>query len=94
MEGEYVLSEEEMNNGKTKTIKDAVFPFLDMAMARDNSKQLNFGVYRKPKQALKYVDTSSTHRPTAFKSITSGLPGTCKSPTGCWCYPEGIPNYR
>eukprot|EP00957_Ditylum_brightwellii_P109615 8360523-Ditylum_brightwellii.AAC.1 len=44
-----------------------------MAMTWDDNKQLNFGVSRKPKQVLKYVDTSSTHRSTVFKSITSGV---------------------
>eukprot|EP00957_Ditylum_brightwellii_P064512 4895838-Ditylum_brightwellii.AAC.1 len=38
-----------------------------MAMMWDDNKRLNFGLYRKPKEVLKYVDTSSTHRPTHLK---------------------------
>eukprot|EP00957_Ditylum_brightwellii_P001648 127640-Ditylum_brightwellii.AAC.1 len=36
------------------------------------SKEMRFSVFRKPNQALKYVDRASTHRPTTFKSIASG----------------------
>eukprot|EP00957_Ditylum_brightwellii_P169696 12916163-Ditylum_brightwellii.AAC.1 len=63
MEGKDVLSGEEMKDRKTKTVEDKIFPFLDMAMTWNDNKKLNFGVYRKPKQELKYVDTSNTHRP-------------------------------
>eukprot|EP00957_Ditylum_brightwellii_P132771 10124460-Ditylum_brightwellii.AAC.1 len=44
-----------------------------MALSWDNENNLQFGVYRKPKQDLKYVDTNSTYRPTMFKSITNGV---------------------
>eukprot|EP00957_Ditylum_brightwellii_P085225 6481184-Ditylum_brightwellii.AAC.1 len=64
MEGEDALSGEEMNDGKTETIEDIVFMFSNMVMMWAKGTQLNFGVYKKPKQALKYVDTSSMHRPT------------------------------
>eukprot|EP00957_Ditylum_brightwellii_P016085 1211601-Ditylum_brightwellii.AAC.1 len=33
---------------------------------------MRFSVFRKPNQALKYVDRGSTHRPTTFKSIVNG----------------------
>eukprot|EP00957_Ditylum_brightwellii_P089811 6839685-Ditylum_brightwellii.AAC.1 len=42
-------------------------------MMWDDSKKLNFGVYRKPKQALKYVDTSSTHNPTVYLEHAKAL---------------------
>eukprot|EP00957_Ditylum_brightwellii_P046110 3498111-Ditylum_brightwellii.AAC.1 len=61
-----------MSDGKTKVVRSEEFPFLDMTMMWKYNC-LRFGVYRKPKQALKYVDTSSTHKSTAFKSITSGV---------------------
>eukprot|EP00957_Ditylum_brightwellii_P047357 3597731-Ditylum_brightwellii.AAC.1 len=34
---------------------------------------LQFGVYHKEGQAIKYVDCGSCHRPCTFKSITSGV---------------------
>eukprot|EP00957_Ditylum_brightwellii_P079463 6042908-Ditylum_brightwellii.AAC.1 len=37
------------------------------------SNRLLFRVYRKEDQQLKYVDQQSTHRPTTFKSITTGV---------------------
>eukprot|EP00957_Ditylum_brightwellii_P056431 4277395-Ditylum_brightwellii.AAC.1 len=62
----------DMSDEKTKVVHSEEFPFLDMAMTwKDNC--LRFGVYCIPKQVLKYVDTSSTHRSTVFKPITSGF---------------------
>eukprot|EP00957_Ditylum_brightwellii_P042598 3225682-Ditylum_brightwellii.AAC.1 len=59
-----------MADGETKVVHSEEVPFLDMAMKwKDNC--LRFGVYCKPKQALKYIDTSSTCGPTVFKSISS-----------------------
>eukprot|EP00957_Ditylum_brightwellii_P063191 4796781-Ditylum_brightwellii.AAC.1 len=60
----------DMFDGKTKTVQSEEFLFLDIAMMCKNIS-LCFGVYHKPNQALEYVDTSSTYRPTAFKSITN-----------------------
>eukprot|EP00957_Ditylum_brightwellii_P063851 4845075-Ditylum_brightwellii.AAC.1 len=55
-------------------IRDSSFPLLDMRMEWDNeNKGMKFSVYRKPKQALKYVERNSTHRPTMFKSIANGV---------------------
>eukprot|EP00957_Ditylum_brightwellii_P165861 12627707-Ditylum_brightwellii.AAC.1 len=34
---------------------------------------MQFLVFWKPNQALKYVDKNSTHRPTTFKSIANGV---------------------
>eukprot|EP00957_Ditylum_brightwellii_P160777 12240115-Ditylum_brightwellii.AAC.1 len=39
----------------------------------DESGEMKFSVYRKPNQALKYVDRNSTHRPTTFKLIDNGV---------------------
>eukprot|EP00957_Ditylum_brightwellii_P076272 5797474-Ditylum_brightwellii.AAC.1 len=60
-----------MKDRKTKVIKDEVFPFFDMALTWEGGKWFNLGFYRKLKQALKYKETSSMHRPTVFKFITS-----------------------
>eukprot|EP00957_Ditylum_brightwellii_P021314 1607394-Ditylum_brightwellii.AAC.1 len=37
------------------------------------SNKLLFQVYRKEDQQLKYMDQQSTHRPTTFKSIATGV---------------------
>eukprot|EP00957_Ditylum_brightwellii_P211848 15366666-Ditylum_brightwellii.AAC.1 len=63
----------DLSDGKTTIIEKGSFPFLDMALSWDNDGKLQFGVYRKPKQALKYVDTDSTHRSIVFKSITNNM---------------------
>eukprot|EP00957_Ditylum_brightwellii_P135923 10367299-Ditylum_brightwellii.AAC.1 len=34
---------------------------------------MRFSVFRKPNQALKYVDRESMHRPTTFKSVANGV---------------------
>eukprot|EP00957_Ditylum_brightwellii_P203298 15334056-Ditylum_brightwellii.AAC.1 len=53
-------------------IYDSEFLFLDMRMNWDGeSIEMRFSVFRKPNQALKYVDRESTHRPTTFKSIAN-----------------------
>eukprot|EP00957_Ditylum_brightwellii_P211137 15365799-Ditylum_brightwellii.AAC.1 len=55
-------------------IYEREFPFLDMRMNWDGeSGAMRFLVFRKPNQALKYVDRESTHRPTTFKSIANGV---------------------
>eukprot|EP00957_Ditylum_brightwellii_P184114 14023983-Ditylum_brightwellii.AAC.1 len=54
-------------------IHDIEFLFLDMWMHWDGeSGEMQFLVFRKPNQALKYVDRHSMHRPTTFKSIANG----------------------
>eukprot|EP00957_Ditylum_brightwellii_P174628 13296686-Ditylum_brightwellii.AAC.1 len=55
-------------------IYDSKFLFLDMRMNWDGeSGEIRFLIFRKPNQALKYVDSrESTHRPTTFKSIANG----------------------
>eukprot|EP00957_Ditylum_brightwellii_P126575 9646930-Ditylum_brightwellii.AAC.1 len=47
-------------------------PFLDVEMKWESNKLL-FQVYKKEDQQLKYVDQQSTHRPTIFKSIVTGV---------------------
>eukprot|EP00957_Ditylum_brightwellii_P161178 12272349-Ditylum_brightwellii.AAC.1 len=50
----------------------AWFPFLDMKMKWESNKLL-IRMYRKEDQQLKYVDQQSTHMPTTFKSIATGV---------------------
>eukprot|EP00957_Ditylum_brightwellii_P202139 15328782-Ditylum_brightwellii.AAC.1 len=64
------LKNVDMSDGKTKVVHSDGFPFLDIVMMWKNNC-LRFGVYCKPKQVVKYVDTGSTHRPTVFKPIIS-----------------------
>eukprot|EP00957_Ditylum_brightwellii_P210381 15364905-Ditylum_brightwellii.AAC.1 len=45
------------------------FPFLDMRM-RWQRDRLEFRVYQKENQLLKYVDKQSTHHPSTFSSFT------------------------
>eukprot|EP00957_Ditylum_brightwellii_P011964 902513-Ditylum_brightwellii.AAC.1 len=58
---------------RMKLCKKNAFPLLDMKMMWGDPGFLQFGVYHKEGQAIKYVDCSSCHRPCIFKSITSGV---------------------
>eukprot|EP00957_Ditylum_brightwellii_P156466 11907685-Ditylum_brightwellii.AAC.1 len=55
---------------KVKVLEGELFPFLDMKMKWRQGKLL-FQVHKKEGQQLKYVDSQSTHRPSAFRSITN-----------------------
>eukprot|EP00957_Ditylum_brightwellii_P136367 10400218-Ditylum_brightwellii.AAC.1 len=57
---------------KVKEHIDEWFLFLDMKVKWENEKLL-FPVYRKEYQQLKYIDQQSTHRPSTFKSIATGV---------------------
>eukprot|EP00957_Ditylum_brightwellii_P005580 427274-Ditylum_brightwellii.AAC.1 len=46
-----------------KAISENQFPFLDMKMSWTEDGQLRFNVLNKKKQAIKYVEKGSTHRP-------------------------------
>eukprot|EP00957_Ditylum_brightwellii_P053961 4087014-Ditylum_brightwellii.AAC.1 len=55
-------------------IQDSEFLFLDMGMNWDEeSGEMRFSVFRKPNQALKYVDRNSRHQTTTFKLIANGV---------------------
>lgn len=58
---------------QAKAILENEFPFLDMKMSWTDDGQLRFNVFNKKKQAIKYVEKGSTHRPCTFKSISSGV---------------------
>ena len=49
------------------------FLFLDMKMSWYPKGELQFGVFRKNVQQLKYVDTVSNHTPDTLHTIPSGV---------------------
>ena len=49
------------------------FPFLDMKMSWSPEGGLQFGVFRKKGQQLKYVGKESTHTPGTLRAIPSGV---------------------
>ena len=49
------------------------FPFLDMKMRWTTEGELNFSVFRKSGQQLKYVGKESTHTPGTLRVIPSGV---------------------
>ena len=48
-------------------------PFLDMKMSWSPEGDLQFGVFRKKGQQLKYVGKESTHTPGTLRAIPSGV---------------------
>eukprot|EP00957_Ditylum_brightwellii_P210037 15364502-Ditylum_brightwellii.AAC.2 len=72
-EKETMIFDVSMGDGKTKMVKGDTFPFLNMSLLWNEDSGLSFGVYRKPKQALKCVDTSSITRPTVYPEHTKAL---------------------
>eukprot|EP00957_Ditylum_brightwellii_P201140 15324219-Ditylum_brightwellii.AAC.1 len=55
---EETLFDVDMEDGNTTAVSGDAFPLLDVVLPWDSEKCLNVGAYCKPKQALKYVDTS------------------------------------
>ena len=49
------------------------FPFFDMKMSWSPEGDLQFGVFRKKGQQLKYVGKESTHTPGTLCAISSGV---------------------
>ena len=49
------------------------FSFLDMKMSWSPEGDLQFGVFRNKEQQLKYVGKESTHTPSTFRAIPSGV---------------------
>ena len=49
------------------------FPFLDMNVEWSEEGPIQFSVYRKPGQALKYLNSHITHTPSTTKAIASGV---------------------
>ena len=61
------------SDGKVVVCTDAIFPYLDMALSWSINGNLQFSVYRKPNQELKYLNLESTHAPATFKAIPHGV---------------------
>ena len=69
----HILSESEKANKSITINPNTFFPFLDMKLSWDEKNSLNFGVYLKPNQELKYLNKGSAHTPSCFKAITTGV---------------------
>ena len=72
-----VWGEDKMNYFKNHKmiamINEKYFPYLDMELYWNNLDQLKFQVHLKPNQVLKYLNSDSTHLPSVFKAIPSGV---------------------
>ena len=60
-------------NKKVDLVTTNEFPFLDMKMGWTPSNFLNFSVYRKENQVLKYLEKGSCHTSSTFKAIPIGV---------------------
>jgi len=49
------------------------FPYLDMELIWSEKKELQFQIYMKPSQQLKYLNKGSTHTGDVFKAIPQGV---------------------
>ena len=49
------------------------FPYLDTALYWSETNHLQFRVYLKPNQKLKYLNKGSSHPPSTFKSVSIGV---------------------
>ena len=58
---------------RVQTVTKDEFPFLDMKMKWTPRSELDFSVFRKPGQQLKYVGKESTHTPGTLRAIPSGV---------------------
>eukprot|EP00957_Ditylum_brightwellii_P100423 7654706-Ditylum_brightwellii.AAC.1 len=70
-ENEMLTGEWRRWSEKVKVMKEEAFPYLDMQMSRVNNI-LQFSVYSKESQTIKYVDKESCHWPSVFKAIPAG----------------------
>jgi hypothetical protein len=64
---------DEAEHPKAEIIRSPYFPFLDMKMSWSDKGDLCFGVYLKPGQQLKCLNSISLHSPHCFKAITKGV---------------------
>jgi len=65
----------EITINKLTIIKQSHFPYLDMEMYWNERHELKFQVHMKPNQKLKYLNSDSTHMPSTFRAIPSGVLG-------------------
>ena len=62
-----------MKNERVQIVTNDKFPFLDMKMSWSPEGNLQFGVFRKNGQQLKYVGKEITHTPSTLRAIPSGV---------------------
>jgi hypothetical protein len=67
------MENDEVGHPKAEGVKCSHFPFLDLKMTWSDEGGLRFGVYLKPGQQLKYLNSDSSHPPHCFKAITKGV---------------------
>ena len=60
-------------NEKLIFVNEKYLTYLDMEMYWNDNNDLNFQVHLKPNQVLKYLNSDSTHLPSVFKAIPSGV---------------------
>jgi hypothetical protein len=70
-----------VSSPKAGIVRSPHFPFLNMKMTWSEVGDLRFGVYLKPGQELKYLNSNSSHPPHCFKAITKGVFGQLASLT-------------
>ena len=58
---------------KVQIVANYKFPFLDMKMSWSPEGDLQFGVFRKKGQKLKYFGMGSNHTPSTIQAIPSGV---------------------
>eukprot|EP00957_Ditylum_brightwellii_P182452 13899016-Ditylum_brightwellii.AAC.1 len=68
---EMLLEEWKRLREKVKVIEKDTFPYLDMQMSQKNNN-LQFLVYSKENQTIKYANKESCHRTSVFKAVPAG----------------------
>ena len=58
---------------RVQIVTNDEFPFLGMKMSRSPEGDLQFGVFTKKRQELKYVWKESTHTPGSLRVVPSGV---------------------
>ena len=67
------VEDEEIQNENLTIVEGEHFPYLDMEMYWNDRHDLKFRVHMKPNQVLKYLNSDSTHMPSTFRAIPSGV---------------------
>ena len=63
---------EDVNDNLT-IVNDDKFPYLNMEMYWNKRGELKFQAHLKPNQKLEYLSNDSTHLPSTFRAIPSGV---------------------
>ena len=62
-----------IKNDNLTIVREKLFPYLDMEMYWNKRGELKFQVHLKPNQKLKYLNADSTHLPSTFRAIPTGV---------------------